>query len=155
MGMSCPNCGGTNTEPLPVVHSNGSQHFQSTHTAVSSDGQFIQGYSQGSQSSLLAQHCAPPAPPSPMPFIATYGIGGVVLYLSMTVCPLLARECVFVGAVALRHYWKQALVGLAIIAVGWLLMKGWYSQTKTYRVAKRRWQSSWFCYGCGRSHFRG
>lgn len=155
MVMQCPNCGSTHIQPHTVVHTSGTQHFHATHTAVTSDGKLMQGRSQGSQATLLAQHCAPPAPPSPMPFIVAYGVGGIFIYMSLTVCPLLARECVFVGWAALRYNWKQAAVGLGIIAVGWLLMKGWHAQTKAYSAAKRQWQSTWFCHGCGQSHFRG
>lgn len=153
MSLQCPFCGTTDVQPHAVIYADGTQRIQLNHVGAV-DGQFMHASSSGTQMTALAQHCAPPAPPSPMPFIATYGIGGVVLYLSMTVCPLLSRECVFVGAVALRHYWKQAFVGLTILAVGWLLMKSWYSQTRTYSVAKRRWQNTWFCHACGRSHLR-
>ena len=102
----------------------------------------------------LAQHCAPPAPPSPMPFVIAYGIGAVLIYMAMTVCPLLARECGYVGMSALRHNWKQAAGGLGVIAVGWLLMKAWYQQAQVYNAAKRQWQNTWFCHACGRSHVR-
>ena len=104
---------------------------------------------------LLAQHCAPPSPPSPLPFIGAYGIGGIVIYMSMTVCPLLARECVYVGLAGLGYNWKQAAVGVGLIALGWLLMKGWRTQAKAYSAAKRRWQSTWFCHACGQAHQRG
>jgi hypothetical protein len=154
MSMQCPSCGSTHIQPLAVVHADGTRHFHANHTAVSSDGQFVQGSSQGSQATMLAQHCAPPAPPSPMPFIGAYGVGGVVIYASMTVCPLLARECVFVGIAALRHNWKQVAVGFGLIAVGWLLMKAWRAQAKAYSAAKRQWQITWFCHGCGQRHLR-
>ena len=154
MSMQCPSCGSTHIQPMAVVHAGGTQHFHATHTAVTSDGQFVQGSSQGSQSTVLAQHCAPPAPPSPMPFVIAYGIGAVLIYMAMTVCPLLARECGYVGMSALRHNWKQAAGGLGVIAVGWLLMKAWYQQAQAYNAAKRQWQNTWFCYACGRSHVR-
>ena len=155
MAMQCPTCGSTNIQPMAVVHTAGTQHVHATHTAVTSDGQFVQGNSQGTQSTVLAQHCAPPAPPSPLPFLGAYGIGGIVIYMSMTVCPLLARECVYVGLAGLRYNWKQAAVGVGLIALGWLLMKGWRAQAKVYSAAKRQWQSTWFCHGCGRSHVQG
>jgi hypothetical protein len=154
MSMQCPSCGSTHIQPMAVVHAGGTQHFHATHTAVNSDGQFVQGSSQGSQSTALAQHCAPPAPPSPLPFIGAYGIGGIIIYMSMTVCPLLARECVYVGMAGLRYNWKQAAVGLGLIALGWLLMKGWRTQAKVYSAAKRQWQSTWFCHTCGQAHLR-
>ena len=154
MAMQCPNCSSTNIQPMAVVHAGGTQHFHATHTAMTSDGQFVQGSSQGSQATVLAQHCAPPAPPSPLPFIGAYGIGGIVIYMSMTVCPLLARECVYVGMAGLRYNWKQAAVGLGLIALGWLLMKGWRTQAKVYSAAKRQWQSTWFCHTCGQAHLR-
>ena len=154
MTMHCPTCGSSNIQPMSVVHADGKQHFHATHTAVTSDGQFVQGSTQGSQTTMLARHCAPPAPPSPLPFIGAYGIGGIVIYMSMTVCPLLARECVYVGIAGLRHNWKQAAVGLGLITLGWLLMKGWHAQAKAYSAAKRQWQDSWFCHGCGQSHYR-
>lgn len=155
MAMQCPSCGSTHIQPMAVVHTGGTQQFHATHTAVTSDGQIVQGSSQGSQSTALAQHCAPPAPPSPLPFIAAYGIGGIVIYMSMTVCPLLARECVYVGLAGLRYNWKQAAVGVGLIALGWLLMKGWRTQAKVYSAAKRQWQSTWFCHRCGQAHHRG
>lgn len=155
MGLECPNCSSTTIQPLAVVHASGTQYFHASHTAVTSDGQLVQGSSHGSQATMLAQLCAPPTPPSPMPFIGAYGIGGIVVYLSMMVCPLLARECVFVGMAALLHNWEQAAVGLAIMGLGWLLMKGWHSQAKVYRAAKHQWQNTWFCHHCGQSHLRG
>lgn len=154
MAMQCPSCGSTHIQPMAVVYAGGTQHFHATHTAVTSDGQIVQGSSQGSQSTVLAQHCAPPAPPSPLPFIAAHGIGGIVIYMSMTVCPLLARECVYVGLAGLRYNWKQAAVGVGLIALGWLLMKGWRTQAKVYSAAKRQWQSTWFCHTCGQAHLR-
>ena len=141
MAMQCPSCGSTHIQPMAVVHAGGTQQFYATHTAVTSDGQFVQGSSQGSQSTALAQHCAPPAPPSPLPFIGAYGIGGIIIYMSMTVCPLLARECVYVGMAGLRYNWKQAAVGLGLIALGWLLMKGCHrvhqSRSATGRLPPR------------------
>lgn len=154
MAMQCPSCGGTHIQPMAVVHAGGTQQFHATHTAVTSDGQFVQGSIQGSQSTALAQHCAPPAPPSPLPFIGAYGIGGIIIYMSMTVCPLLARECVYVGLAGLRYNWKQAAVGIGVIALGWLLMKGWHAQAKAYSAAKRQWQSTWFCHTCAQAHRR-
>lgn len=154
MAMQCPSCGSTHIQPMAVVHADGTGQFHATHSAVTSDGQFVQGSSHGAQSTALAQHCAPPAPPSPLPFIGAYGIGGIVIYMSMTVCPLLARECVYVGMAGLRHNWKQAALGLGLIALGWLLMKGWHAQAKAYGAAKLRWQSTWFCHTCGQTHQR-
>ncbi len=154
MAMQCPICGSTHIQPMSVVHADGTQHFRATHTAVTSGGQFVQGSSQGSQSTVLAQHCAPPAPPSPMPFVGAYGIGGIVIYMSMTVCPFLARECVYVGMAGLRHNWKQATVGLGLLALGWLLMRGWHAQAKAYSAAKRQWQNTWFCHGCGHQYLQ-
>ena len=154
MAMQCPSCGSTHIQPMAVVHAGGTQQFHATHTAVTSDGQLVQGSSQGSQSTALAQHCAPPAPPSPLPFIGAYGIGGIIIYMSMTVCPLLARECVYVGMAGLRYNWKQAAVGLGLIVLGWLLMKGWRTQAKAYSAAKRRWQRTWFCHACSQAHQR-
>lgn len=154
MAMQCPSCGSAHIQPMAVVHAGGTQQLHATHTAVTSDGQFVQGSSRGFQSTALAQHCAPPAPPSPLPFIGAYGIGGIVIYMSMTVCPLLARECVYVGLAGLRYNWKQAAVGVGLIALGWLLMKGWHVQAKAYSAAKRQWQSTWFCHTCGQAHLR-
>ncbi len=79
MAMQCPNCGSANIQPMAVVHTAGTQHVHATHTAVTSDGQFVQGSSQGSQATVLAQHCAPPAPPSPLPFVIAYGLGSAVV----------------------------------------------------------------------------
>ena len=47
MAMQCPTCGSTNIQPMAVVHTAGAQHVHATHTAVTSDGQFVQGSSQG------------------------------------------------------------------------------------------------------------
>lgn len=157
MAMQCPSCGSAHIQPMSVVHANGTQHFHATHTAVTSDGQFVQGSTQGSQATVLTQHCAPPAPPSPIPFVAAYGLGGAVVYHAATVCDLFERGCrVGMSAMALLLYnWKQAAIGLSLIAFGWLLMKGWHAQAKVYSAAKRQWQSTWFCHACGQSHLRG
>lgn len=157
MAMQCPNCGSANIQPMAVVHAGGTQHFHATHTAVTSDGQFVQGSTQGSQATMLAQHCAPPAPPSPIPLVAAYGLGGAVVYHAATGCDLFERGCrVGMSAMALLLYnWKQAAIGLSLIALGWLLMKGWHAQAKAYSAAKRRWQRTWFCHACGQSHLRG
>ena len=153
MQLQCPSCGSTQVQPHAVVHADGTQRIRLDH-AGTVGGEFAQVTSYGTQTTALAQHCAPPAPPSPMPFVIAYGIGGVLIYMAMTVCPLLARECVYVGTAALRHNWKQATVGLGVIAVGWLLMKAWYLQAQAYNAAKRQWQNTWFCHACGRSHVR-
>ena len=157
MAMQCPTCGSTNIQPMAVVHAAGTQHFHATHTAVTSDGQFVQGSSQGSQATVLAQHCAPPSPPSPLPFVIAYGLGCAVVYHAATVCDLFERGCrVGMSAMALLVYnWQQAAVGLGLIALGWLLMKGWHVQAKAYSAAKRQWQSTWFCHACGQVHQRG
>lgn len=55
----------------------------------------------------------------------------------------------------LAHNWKEALAGLGLVAVGWLLMKAWHVQAKDYSVAKDQWRKTWFCHGCGQSHQRG
>ena len=156
MAMQCPNCSSTNIQPMAVVHAGGTQHFHATHTAVTSDGQFVQGSSQGSQATVLAQHCAPPAPPSPLPFVIAYGLGSAVIYHAATVCDLFERGCrVGMSVLALLAYnWKQAGVGLGLIALGWLLMKGWHAQAKVYSAAKRQWQNTWFCHTCGQAHLR-
>lgn len=153
MSMQCPRCGGSHIQPMAVVHADGTQQFQTVHTAFTSDGQFVQGHSQGSQATLLAQHCAPPAPPSPMPFVIAYGMGGLITYLSMTVCSTRTNECRYLGLA--QTDWKWTLGGLAIIGLGWLLMKGWYAEAQSYGAEKRRWQNTWFCHGCGQSHLRG
>jgi hypothetical protein len=131
MAMQCPSCGSTHIQPMAVVHAGGTQQFHATHTAVTSDGQFVQGSSQGSQSTALAQHCAPPAPPSPMPFIIALGLGGAIVYHAHGVRPF-ERGCrVGMSFLALLIYnWKQAAVGIGLIALGWLLMKGWHAQAK-------------------------
>lgn len=156
MSMQCPSCGGTHIQPLAVVHADGTHQFHANHTAVSSDGQFMQGISQGSQATMLAQYCAPPAPPSPMPFVIAYGLGGAVVYHAATVCDLFERGCrLGMSSMALLIYnWKQAAIGLGLIALGWLLMKGWHVQAKAYSAAKRQWQNTWFCHGCGQRHLR-
>ena len=157
MSMQCPSCGSTHIQPMAVVHAGGTQEFHATHTAVTSDGQFVQGSSQGAQSTVLAQHCAPPAPPSPMPFIIAFGLGGATVYHAATVCDLFERGCrVGMSFLALLIYnWKQAAVGIGVIALGWLLRKGWYAQAKAYSAAKRQWQRTWFCHTCGQAHQRG
>lgn len=53
----------------------------------------------------------------------------------------------------LIYNWKQAAVGIGVIALGWLLMKGWHAQAKAYSAAKRQWQNTWFCHTCGQSHY--
>lgn len=152
MAMQCPSCGSTNIQRLAVVHANGTQHFQASHLAVTSDGQFVQGSSHGSQATMLARQSAPPAPPSPMPFVMAYGFGGLITYLSVTVCSSRTNVCRYQGFS--QADWKWTLGGLAIMGLGWLLMKGWYSQAKVYGIAKRQWQNTWFCHGCGHAHLR-
>lgn len=72
----------------------------------------------------------------------------------MTSCNLVERGCRYDMSVLgfVFYNWKQTAVGLGILALGWLLMKGWYQLAKEYNVAKRRWQNSWFCFGCGQTH---
>lgn len=152
MGMTCPICGSASIQPFAVIHENGTQHFNATHTAMTSDGHFVQGTSHGTQATILAQRCAPPVPPSPMPFIGAYGIGAFLVYTALTVCPVWLNKCVYVGLSALRYTWKEAAVGLCIVGLGWFLMKGWHALAKEYNVAKRRWQNTWFCHSCGQSH---
>lgn len=153
MAMQCPICGSTHIQPLAVVYADGTQHFHASHTAVTSSGQFVLGSSHGSQATALAQQCSPPAPPSPMPFVIAYGMGGLITYLSMTVCSTRSNECRYLGFAQID--WKWTFGGLAIIGLGWLLMKGWHLQAKAYSAAKRQWQNTWFCHGCGQSHQRG
>jgi len=152
MAMQCPACGSTHIQPHAVIHADGTHHFQASHTAVTSDGRFVQGSSQGAQTSRLAQHCAPPAPPSPMPFVLAYGGGGLLVYGSMSRCSWITNECAFYGPNFANWHWT--LGGLAIIGLGWLLMKGWHQQAQAYTATKRQWQNTWFCHACGGNHTR-
>jgi hypothetical protein len=98
----------------------------------------------GLQSTALAQHCAPPAPPSPLPFI----MRGLVerrssRYMSMTARCWHVRVCPF-GGPDLQLEASGSRLG--VIALGWLLMKGWRTQAKAYSAAKRQWQRTWFCH---------
>ena len=92
-----------------------------------------------------------------MPFIIAFGLGGATVYHAATVCDLFERGCrVGMSFLALLIYnWKQAAVGIGVIALGWLLMKGWHAQAKAYSAAKRQWQRTWFCHTCGQAHQRG
>lgn len=157
MSMQCPRCGSPHIQPMAVVHADGTQHFQAEHIAFTSNGQFAQGSSHGSQATLLAQHCAPPSPPSPVPFVVSLALGCAVIYHASTSCDVFQRSCrLDMSVVAmLAHNWKEALAGLGLVAVGWLLMKAWHVQAKDYSAAKDQWRKTWFCHGCGQSHQRG
>lgn len=154
--MQCPSCGSNHIQPMAVVHADGTQQFHATHSAVGSDGQFIQGSSRGVQFTALAQHCAPPAPPSPLPFVISFGLGCATVYHAATVCDIFERGCrIGMSILALLIYnWKQAAIGAGLIALGWLLMKGWHAEAKAYTAAKHEWQNTWFCHTCGQAHRR-
>ena len=137
MQRVCPFCGSSNVQLHAVVHADGTQHMQITHSGVV-NGRFAQGVSHGTQFSALAQHCAPPAPPSPMPFVTAYGLGGFTCWQALTN---------FSGI-----EWKWVLGGVALLAVGWILTKAWHHDAKEYMAAKQRWQTTLFCHGCGGSH---
>lgn len=151
MMMQCPFCGSAQIQSHPVVYAAGSQSVQLNHVGTV-DGQLVQGFSHGTQRTALAQRCAPPAPPSPMPFVVAYGMGGLIMYLSFETCSLVSQQCAFRGLATVD--WKWTLGGLAVVGVGWLLMKSWYQETKVYSAAKQCWQNTWFCHGCGQSHTR-
>lgn len=153
--MECPFCQSSNIQLHSVIHAAGTHRTHTEHHAVV-NGQFVQGSSQGTQVSDLARHCAPPAPISPMPFVIAYGVGGMVTYGAATTCNVFESGC-RVGMSVLAHLlysWKQALVGLGIIGLGWLLMKGWHLQAKNNSIAKAEWRNTWFCHACGQSHLR-
>lgn len=137
MQQTCPFCGGSQVQPHPVVHANGTQHVQLNHIGVV-NGRLAEGVSHGTQLTALAQHCAPPAPPSPMPFVIAYGLGGLI------------------GWHALNNpfgiEWLWVMGGAALLAVGWILMKAWHHDAKEYTTAKQRWYNTVFCHGCGKSH---
>lgn len=156
MQLRCPCCGSTQVQPHAVVYADGTQRVRLDH-AGTVGGEFAQVTSYGTQTTALAQHCAPPAPPSPMPFVIAYSIAGIVIYRAMTACDVFERGCrLGMSVLAMLVYnWKQAAVGLGIIAVGWLLMKAWHQQAQAYNATKRQWQNTWFCHACGRSHVRG
>jgi len=140
MSLQCPFCGTTHVQPHAVIHADGTQRVQLNHVGAV-DGQFMQASSSGTQMTALAQHCAPPSPVSPMPFVVAFGFGSLVVYWG-----------------AIEHFprinWQWTLGGLALIGVGWLLFKGWAKEAQDYSTAKRRWQNTWFCHACGRSHVR-
>lgn len=129
MVMQCPNCGSGNIQKLSVVHANGTQHI-----AARSGNDYIHGTNQ----TALAQNCAPPSPPSPLYFIGAYAFGGYVAYHTVMV----------------RWRWSDFALGLAALAVGWLLMKIFLSLAKEYSEHKQIWQKSWLCHACGQTHVR-
>lgn len=138
--MHCPFCGSTQVQLHSVVCADGTKHIHLRHMG-SVDGRFMQGSSYGTQYTALAQNCAAPAPPSPMPFMVALGFGGLVIYWG-----------------AIEHFpyinWKWFLGGLAVIGVAWFLLKSWITEAKEYGAAKKRWQRTFFCYGCGQSHMK-
>lgn len=150
MSLQCPFCASEQVQPHAVVHAHGTQTINMQHSAVH-NGQLLQARSTGIGQSSLAQHCQPPAPPSPMPFVIAYGIGTLVTYLAFQFCQPFTNKCSF----SLQHAeWIEALIGLAIVGVGFLLMKSWYGDAQAYHAAKKQWQQTWFCHTCGQSHVR-
>jgi hypothetical protein len=137
MQLLCPFCGSSHVQLHPVVHAAGTQHMHLNHSGVV-DGRFMQGASHGTQYSALAQHCAPPAPPSPMPFLIAYGLGGMLSYQAFT----------NYGGIQ----WKWVFSGALVVAIGWGLMKAWHHAANEYGLEKQRWQNTRFCHGCGQSH---
>ena len=108
------------------------------HTAVTSDGQFVQGSSQGSQFTVLAQHFARlhrrhrcrsslrlgwvERRSITLRRCATFFRAGV----AASACP--SGRCLSTTGS------KPQLAGL--IALGWLLMKGWHAQAKRPTVPR-------------------
>ena len=72
-----------NIQPMAVVHAGRAQHFHA----------WINGGEMGSlfkEAAMVCVHGLGPAlrttwPPSPLPFIGAHGIGGIIIYMPMTV----------------------------------------------------------------------
>lgn len=138
--MECPFCSSTDIQSHAVVRAEGTHHISISHSG-SVGGQSAHGYSHGTQYSDLARQCAPPSPPTPLPFVIAFGFSGAIIY----------------GAAFKEFphiYWQATFTGLAGMVVGWLLFKFFRVQNKEYVANKMHWLKSWFCHGCGQSHTR-
>lgn len=134
MTMQCPFCGSPHLQAYPAAYSSGTSQVQIHHDGVAGPG----GMSQGLVQSNLAQHCAPPRPPSPVAFVLAYAFGGFVLYDTF----IASRQVA----------WKQLPIAAGALLVGWVLWRTWRAAARLYTADKLRWSASWYCHGCGQSH---
>lgn len=151
MSMQCPACGSSHIQPLSVVHADGTQRFHAEHTGYTAYGQQFFGQSNGTQSSVLAQRCAPPPPPPPL-FLGAFAFGALSFWLAP---PAWCKEGCSVWRAAANLDWKAVGIGLAAFGVGWLLWKVYRVQAAEYNAAKHDWVNGWLCFGCGQRHVRG
>lgn len=138
MTPQCPHCGGSQVQSFATVHAGGTQAFTAKHSVVMDNGERGHGSSHGVAMTGLAAQCAPPAPPPPW-FLAAYGVGATMLYLT------------FQPPVT----WSGLLFSAAGFGIGWVLQKSYRTVSKEYTIAKRDWPNTWLCNGCGRAHVRG
>lgn len=129
--MKCPFCGGPHIQAFSAIYSAGTHRG---HTREAGTGALMESYGQ----SDLAYRCSPPKPPTPLPFLAAYAFGSLVLYLAFTWGPTVA--------------WKDVPLGLGGLAVGWVLWRFWRAAARIYSADKQRWAASWFCHSCGQGH---
>lgn len=132
--MQCPFCGSPHTQAYPAAYSSGTSQMQVRHDALPGLG----GVSYGSVQTNLAQHCAPPRPPSPVAFVLAYAFAGFVLYDTFVVSKHVA--------------WKQLPIAGGALLVGWVLWRAWRAAARLYSADKQRWIASFYCHGCGQSH---
>jgi hypothetical protein len=136
--MPCPSCGSSQIQLKPVIHASGTSQIDVTTVAGVPPHQWR---SVGMQQTHLAELCAPPSPPSPLPPIIALGVGGYVIYGGWT------------GYSTVQ--WKGVLIGVGIMAAGLLLAKGWYRNAIAYSDAKRDWQQTALCLSCGHCYLCG
>lgn len=121
-------------QAYPAVYGSGTTNMLVQHEAFGGPS----GVSQGSVQSNLAQLCAPPRPPTPVPFLLAYALAAFVLYDMF---------------IASRHIpWKQLPFAVGALFVGWLFWRSWRSAARLYSQDKQRWVMSRYCYGCGQSY---
>lgn len=132
--MQCPFCGSAHLQRYPTVRAQGTVRVESEHVGV--NGPFVVR-SQGVGYTDAARQCAPPAPPSPMPFLIALLVGGFAI-----------REYAFAHSYI---EWQGVWLGLGILAIGWLLFLGYRHSARTFRRAKAEWLRTWLCLSCGGS----
>lgn len=129
---ACPSCGSHHIQSYPVIYDSGTSQVVVRHYGSQP------GTSLATSQSDLAQHCAPPRPPSPLGFVAAYAFSGWAFYDTFFVSKPIP--------------WKQVPIAAGALLVGWILWRAWRGQSRQYMQDKQRWATSWFCHGCGQSH---
>jgi hypothetical protein len=132
--MQCPFCGSTHLQRYSVVRAQGTVRVEAEHIGV--NGPFV-ARSEGIAYTDAARNCAPPAPPTPLPFLIAFLFGGFAIH-----------EYAFAHSYIV---WQGVWLGIGILGVGWLLFLGYRHSARQFRRAKAEWLRTWLCFSCGGS----